>query len=135
MRSDARLAAALALSLGGCAYWQPIVDHFQPPGFAVPGLLVCHGDFAQFANGFMVARPMELKFAVNLTIPSITPLNGGGPGRIIALTPLELSFEVPYQGYKVLYRINRVSGTISQRPSPGGTFFGDCDVKALETKF
>jgi hypothetical protein len=119
----ARLAAAtLALGMAGFGYQQP-------------GLLVCEGDFAQFANGFMVARPMELHFVVDWLAPSVVPTDGGGPGRIIALTSLELSFEVSYEGYRVAYHVNRIDGSISQRPNLGGVFFGDCDMRALGTRF
>lgn len=97
-------------------------------------MLACHGDFAQFANGFMVARPMELHFAVWWDAPAVQPTDGGGVAKVLSLTPLELSFEVPYQGYKVAYHLNRVDGTFSQHPNLGGVFFGNCDVRPLTTK-
>jgi hypothetical protein len=82
----------------------------------------------------MVTRPMELKFVVDWQVPSVTPVDGGGPGRIIALTPLELSFAVQYEGYKAAYHLDRIGGTFSQRPKLGGVFFGRCDQRPLETK-
>jgi len=130
------LAAALGLapSLAGCDYldaqlrqaglWEPVA-----PG--QPALLACRGDFAQFANGFMVTRPMELDFAIYWDKPAIFPLNGGSPARIITVNGLELSFEVQYEGYRAAYHLNRVDGTFSQRPNIGGVFFGRCDWKPL----
>jgi hypothetical protein len=124
----ARLAAAaLALGLAGC-------DYLQSRALVQPGLLVCQGDFGQFANGFMVARPMELKFVVDWLAPSVVT-DSGTPGRIIALTSIELSFEVPYEGYRVAYHVNRIDGTISQRPNLGGVFSGRCAMKPLEQTF
>ena len=125
----ARLAAAaLALGVPGCQL-QPSA---QP---ALPTLLVCHGDFGQFSNGYMVSRPMELRFLVDWLAPWVVPIDGGSPARIISLTSLELSFEVQYEGYRAAYHVTRVDGTFSQRPSVGGVFFGRCDTKPLETKF
>jgi hypothetical protein len=98
-------------------------------------MLVCHGDFAQFANGFMVARPMELHFLVDWLAPWVVPTDGGATGRVIALTPLEFSFEVQYEGYRVAYHVNRVDGSISQRPNLGGVFSGKCDMQPLATRF
>lgn len=120
----ARLAAAaLALAMTGFSN--------QPR----PVLLSCQGDFAQFANRFLVTRPMELNFAVDWTAPSVVPLNGGSPGVILSLTPLEFSFDVQYEGYRAAYHLNRVDGTFSQRPNIGGIFFGRCEQKPLEPKF
>jgi hypothetical protein len=124
MSSYARLAAAM-LALGMTGFGN------QPQ----PGLLSCTGDFGQFANGFIVTRLMELNFAVDWTTPSVTPLNGGSPARIISMTSLEVSFEVQYEGYRAAYHLNRVDGTFSQRPNLGGIFFGRCELKPLETKF
>jgi hypothetical protein len=138
----ARLAiAALALSLAGCDYMQTQLQQAQglPPR---PVQLACGGDFGQFANGFIVARPMDLHFAVDWAAPSVTPLDGGfKPAKIIALTPLELSFEVQYEGYRVAYHLDRVNGTFSQRSNlfgqganQGGVYFGSCVIKPLETQ-
>jgi hypothetical protein len=141
----ARLAAAaLALSLTGCDYIQTQLQQAGmlqslPPR---PVQLVCDGDFGQFANGFIVTRPMVLHFAVDWTVPSVAPLDGGyKPAKIIALTPLELSFEVQYEGYRVAYHLDRVGGTFSQRPNllgqgpnQGGVYFGTCVIKPLETQ-
>ena len=127
-------AAALGLCLASCdnVYFAlPVELRGQP---IRPTLLVCQGDFGQFANGFMVARPMELGFAVDWLAPSVTPMNGGGPGRIIALNSLEFSFEVQYEGYRIAYHLNRVDGTFSQRPNLGGIFFGRCQEKPLIPK-
>src|SRR5262249_37920479 len=99
-----------------------------------PQRLTCYGDFAQFANRFMVARPMELSFVVDWWAPSVTPLNGGGATKIIAVNPLELSFEVQYEGYRAAYHLDRVEGRFSQRPNIGGVFFGRCDLRPLETR-
>ena len=139
----ARLAGTtLVLALGGCVYFQQLQQQIQPelqPGW--PSLLSCHGDFAQFANGFMVARPMELHFAVWWSTPAVQPTDGGSPARVLSLTSLELSFEVQYEGYKIAYHLNRVDGTFTQRPNllgqgpnQGGVFFGNCDTKPLATK-
>jgi len=125
MSKCARLAAlAVALGLTGCVPLQPL-----------PTMLVCYGDFAQFANGFLVTRLMELHFLVDWQAPWVVPTDGGAPGRIIALTSLELSFEVQYEGYRAAYHVNRIDGAISQRPNRGGVFFGKCDMKPLETRF
>jgi hypothetical protein len=137
----ARLAVALALSLAGCDYLQAQLRQAQglPPP---PAQLVCDGDFGQFANGFIVTRPMVLHFAVDWTAPSVTSLDGGfKPAKIIALTPLELSFEVQYEGYRVAYHLDRVNGNFSQRPNlfgqgpnQGGVYFGTCVLTPLENK-
>jgi len=124
-------AAALALAPGGCASIQQWRAEMQP---GWPSQLACHGDFAQFANGFWVARPMELNFVVWWDVPAVQPLGGGSPARILSLTPLELSFEVKYEGYNVAYHLDRVDGTFTQRPNLGGVFFGNCDIRPLETK-
>ena len=109
---------------------------WAPPGASAgPALLVCYGDFAQFANQAIVARPSELKFVVDWATPSVTPLNGGGPAYVIALSALELSFDVPYEGYRAAYHLDRVGGVFSQRPSPGGVYFGRCELRPLTTRF
>jgi hypothetical protein len=135
----ARLAAAvLALSLVRCDYVQPVLLRVgaQLSGSPTPpALLTCRGDFGQFAHGFMVTRPMELNFAVDWAAPLVTPLDRGKPARIISLTPLELSFDVQYDGYKVAYLLNRVDGSFSQRPNLGGVFSGTCETKPLDKKF
>lgn len=123
--------AALTLALSGCAYVQQWQAEAQP---GWPSQLVCHGDFAQFANGFWVARVMDLHFVVWWTAPAVQPTDGGSPAHILSLTPLELSFEVKYEGYKVAYHLNRVDGTFTQRPNLGGVFFGNCDIRPLATK-
>jgi hypothetical protein len=137
----ARLAAVLALSLAGCDYIQTQLQQAQ--GLPLrPVQLVCNGDFGQFANGFIVTRPMVLNFVVDWTAPSVTPLDGGSkPAKIIALTPLELSFEVQYEGYRVAYHLDRVNGNFSQRPNllgqgpnQGGVYFGTCVIKPLESR-
>ena len=126
----------LALCLPGCerTQWVQFTRLIQPGNAPWPDLLVCHGDFGQFANGYIVSRPMELSFVVDWAVPAVTPTNGGGPSRILSLTSLELSFEVPYETYKVAYHLDRVNGIFSQRPNLGGVFFGRCVVKPLETK-
>jgi len=136
MKRVVRFAApVLALALSGCAYVQQVRQALQPelqPGW--PSDLTCRGDFAQFANGFMVARPMELHFTVWWSAPAVQPMDGGGRAKILSLTQLELSFEVPYEGYKAAYHLNRVDGTFTQRPNLGGVFFGKCDAKPLAAK-
>ena len=130
----ARFAGAAAmLMVAACDY----LPQWTPPE---QSLLVCNGDFAQFANGFLVTRPMELDFAVYWTIPAIYPLNGGkGPAQILALNGLELSFEVQYEGYRAAYRLDRVTGTFSQRPNTGrpnlgGVYFGNCHLQPLAAR-
>lgn len=124
------ILAAGILAGGGCE------DVPLPPVGTPPpvNLLACHGDFAQFANGFMVARPMQLDFVVDWTTPAVTPLNGGGATRIIALNAIELSFEVTYEGYRAAYHLDRVQGIFSQRPNLGGVFFGRCDLRPYQTR-
>jgi hypothetical protein len=125
-RSASLAAVVLGLSLAGCeqAYLQIPVELRGQPVF--PVLLVCKGDFGQFANGFMVSRPMELSFVVNWSAQVVTPMNGGSPARLITPNSAELSFDVQYEGYRVAYHLNRVDGTFSQRPNLGGVFFGTC---------
>jgi hypothetical protein len=144
MGRQARLAAAaLALSLAGCDYVQIQLQQaglLQAP--LGPVQLVCDGDFGQFANGYIVSRPMILHFAVDWAVPSVTPLDGGfKPAKIIALNSLELSFEVQYEGYQVAYHLDRVHGTFSQRPNlfgqganQGGVYFGRCETKPLDNR-
>jgi len=125
-----RLAAAiLVLNLAACDYWQ--LPPLGPP--AAVNLLVCNGDFGQFANGFPVSRPMQLSFVVDWATPAVTPLNGGGATRIIALNTIELSFEIQYEGYKAAYHLDRVQGIFSQRPNLGGVFFGRCYLRPFQT--
>lgn len=132
MAGALRLATTLpALAPAGCAYVQQWPAELQP---GWPDELACHGDFAQFSNGFMVARPMELHFAVWWNLPAVQPTDGGSPARILSLTPLELSFEVKYEGYEVAYHLNRIDGTFTQRPNLGGVFFGNCHIRPLTTK-
>jgi hypothetical protein len=122
----------LTLTASGCAYvqqWQVKVQSEVQPSW--PAKLTCRGDFAQFSNGFMITRPMELTFAVWWTVPAVQPLDGGSPARILSLTSLELSFEVKYEGYKAAYHLNRVDGSFTQRPNIGGVFSGTCDVRPL----
>ena len=134
----ARLAvAALALTLSGCDYWPPKLQQLEllwgmPAG---PALLVCRGDFAQFANGFMVTRPMELHFIIDWATSAVTPTDGGSPTRLSALNSAALSFEVQYGGYRAAYHLDRVTATFSQRPNLGGVFFGRCEMKPYITKF
>jgi hypothetical protein len=117
----ARFAAVAALALTGFGYQQP-------------GLLSCQGSFGQFANGFLVAMPSQLNFVVDWLTPAIVT-DTGTPGRIIALTPLELAFEIRYADYAAYYRVNRIDGSISQTSNLGGSFYGICELKPLETKF
>ncbi len=138
MGGYARLAvAALALTLSGCDYWQPKLQQLElqlgvPAG---PALLVCRGDFGQFANGFMVARPMKLHFIIDWATSTVTPTDGGGPTRLSALNSAALSFEIRYEGYRAAYNLDRVTGTFSQRPNLGGVFFGRCEINPYTTKF
>lgn len=134
MAGPVRLAAALLmLGLSGCAYLAPLTAAFPPPR-ATANLLACRGDFGQFANGYIIARPMELDFAVYWDQPAIFPLNGGSLVRGVSVNSLGLSFEVQYPGYRVAYHLNRVDGTFSQHPSPGGVYFGRCELRPLETR-
>lgn len=123
---------ALTLALSGCTYVQQWRAEAQP---GWPSQLTCRGDFAQFSNGFMVTRPMELHFVVWWAAPAVQPTDGGSFARILKLTPLELSFEVQYEGYRAAYHLNRVDGSFAQRPSLGGVFSGSCDLRPLETRF
>lgn len=138
MGRRARLVAAvLALCLAGCADMQAALWQlgWAPPGLLTgPALLVCRGDFAQFANNAIVARPSELKFVVDWATPSVTPVDAGSAVRVLAVDSLELSFEVQYEGYRAAYRLNRVDGTFSQRPNLGGIFFGRCELRPYTTR-
>lgn len=125
------MAATLTLALGGCAYVQQWQAEIQP---GWPSLLACHGDFGQFANGFQVTRLSDLHFVVWWDVPAVQPTDGGSPARILSLTPLELSFEVQYQGYEVGYHLNRIDGAFTQVPNLGGVFVGRCNIKPLVTK-
>jgi hypothetical protein len=98
-------------------------------------VLACSGDFGQFSNGFIVARPSELNFIVDWRVPSVYPVNGGSATQILSLNTAELSFVVQYEGYRAAYWINRLDGTISQRPNIGGVYFGRCDPRPFEQKF
>jgi hypothetical protein len=59
------------------------------PGWRSPRLP--HGDVVQFANGFIVARPMELPFVVGWTVPAVQPTDSGLLAPILSRPPLELS--------------------------------------------
>jgi hypothetical protein len=133
-------AAAMGLGLAGCASLQPVLDSFQRASLQAQGtaLLVCDGDFGQFANGYIVSRPMQLQFAVYWGVPAIYPMNGGSPAKILALNSLELSFDVEYEGYSAAYHLDRVDGTFVQRPNLGrpnlgGVYFGRCYAQPLST--
>jgi hypothetical protein len=123
MGKYARLSAAiLAIGMTGFGYQQP-------------GLLSCEGRFGQFgSNGFLVAMPSRLSFVVDWLTPAIST-DTGTLGRITALTPIELAFEIQYESYRANYRVSRIDGTISERSNFGGVFYGTCDLRSLETKF
>jgi hypothetical protein len=123
MGKYARLAAAvLAIGMTGFGYQQP-------------GLLSCEGRFGRFgSNGFLIAMPSQLSFLVDWLTPAIST-DTGTLGRITALTPVELTFEIQYENYRANYRVSRIDGTISERSNFGGVFYGICDLRSLETKF
>lgn len=99
-----------------------------------PEMVACHGSFATLARGFVTGRPSELNFVVWWETPAIAT-DTGRTGRITALTALEIAFEVQYDTYKAIYRINRIDGTISQTSNFGGVFRGVCELTPLRTKF
>jgi hypothetical protein len=98
-------------------------------------VLACSGDFGQFANGFLVARPSRVDFIVDWRVPSVYPVNGGGATQILSVNSAELSLEVQYEGYQAAYYVNRLDGAISQRPNLGGVFVGRCYPKPFQPKF
>ncbi|HTZ35679.1 MAG TPA: hypothetical protein VMB84_06605 [Stellaceae bacterium] len=116
------LAAALALSMTA---WL-----IEP----TTGVLSCEGSFGEFANGFLVNKPSQLRFIVDWLTPMVQT-EGGRPAQIIELTRTVLSFAVRYDGYEAIYHVNRIDGAISQIPSLGGQFTGVCHFKSLDTKF
>ena len=113
-------AAVLALAATGASYQE--------------GLLACRGSFGRFANGFLVSRPSYLNFVVDWQTPRIAT-EAGRSGTVVSLTPLELVFDIAYDGYRARYRVSRVDGKISETSSLGGVFYGVCEVKTLETRF
>jgi hypothetical protein len=123
MGGYARLAVAIvAIGMTGFGYQQP-------------GLLSCEGRFGRFAsNGFLVAMPSQLSFVVDWLTPAIAT-DAGTLGRITALTPAELAFDIQYESYRANYRVSRIDGTISERTNFGGIFYGICDMRPLSTKF
>jgi len=123
--------AALAIGMTGFDFFGQAFLGPAPPVV----VLDCAGDFGQFANGFLVARPSQLDFIVDWRVPSVYPVNGGGATRILSINSAELSFEVQYEGYRAAYYVNRLDGTISQRPNLGGVFFGRCAPKPYAPQF
>jgi hypothetical protein len=114
-------------ALGMMAGWWPQPRHQIE-------LLDCQGQFAEFHNGFPVRLPSEVRFIVDWLTPWVQT-DSGRTGRITALTSAVLTFEVPYDNYKMIYHVNRVDGTIIQNSSLGGRFTGDCVAKPYETQF
>lgn len=98
------------------------------------GLLSCRGDFGEFAQGQLAARPSELNFVVDWNAPTIFTETGRA-GTITALTPISVAFEVQYADYTAAYWINRRDGSIAETSNFGGKFWGECALKPLATRF
>jgi hypothetical protein len=77
------------------------------------------GGVAPFANGFMVAQPMELHFVVCWSVSALQPTDSGSPAQILPLMPLELSFED--EGYKVACHLDGIDGTLTRPPNLGAS--------------
>lgn len=101
-----------------------------------PSLLACHGDFGRFANKQLVARVAERDFVVYWGAGKVTT-DTGEEGRVLAITPTYLDFDMPYRGgeYVDRYRVNRIDGTVSEASNYGGVFWGECDVGPVWTKY
>jgi hypothetical protein len=99
-----------------------------------PSLLACHGDFGRFANKQYVARVSERDFIVYWAAGQVTT-DTGEPGRVLAITPTYLDFDMPYREYVARYRVNRIDGSVSEASNYGGVFWGNCDVGPVSTKF
>jgi hypothetical protein len=99
-----------------------------------PSLLACHGDFGRFANKQLVARVSERDFLVYWAAGRITT-ETGEEGRMLAITPTYIDFDMPYRGYVARYRVNRIDGSVSEASNYGGLFWGECDVERLSTRF
>lgn len=99
-----------------------------------PSLLACHGDFGRFANKQLVARQSELDFIVYWAAGKVTT-DTGDEGRVLAITPTFLDFDMPYRDYVARYRVNRIDGSVSQASTDGGVFWGECDVGPVAAKF
>jgi len=112
-------AALLALGIGGYQHY---------------GEFDCQGSFGRFADGHLASMPSKLTFVIDWQGPAIVA-DDGTPGRITAWTPLELAFDVAYPTYKASYFIDRIHGSIRETSNYGGTFYGTCALKPLETKF
>jgi hypothetical protein len=99
-----------------------------------PSLLACHGDFARFANKQIVARVAERDFVVYWEAAKVTT-DTGDEGRVLAITPTYLDFDMAYRDSVARYRVNRIDGTVSEASNYGGIFWGECDVGPVLTKF
>ena len=99
-----------------------------------PSLLACHGDFGRFANKQLVARQSELDFIVYWAAGKVTT-DTGEEGKVLAITPTYLDFDMPYRDYVARYRVNRIDGSVSQASNVGGVFWGECIVGPVATKF
>lgn len=99
-----------------------------------PSLLACHGDFGRWADKQLVARQSEVDFVVYWAAGKVTT-DTGEEGRVLAITPTYLDFDMPYRDYVARYRVNRIDGTVSQASNYGGVFWGECDVGPVWTKF
>jgi hypothetical protein len=99
-----------------------------------PSLLACHGDFGRFADKQFVARQAELDFIVYWSAGKVTT-DTGEEGKVLAITPTHLDFDMPYHDYVARYRVNRIDGTVSQASNYGGVFWGACEVGPVSTRF
>jgi len=99
-----------------------------------PAVLACHGMFGRFADGTLVDKPSRLNFIVDWQVPAVAT-ESGRPGRIIALSSTALDFEIQYDGYKAVYQVNRLDGTIREASTLGSVFSGVCELKPFAPKF
>jgi len=129
-RSDAGMDIYAPLQAIGVALLSLGAGQHAP----APALLSCHGKFVEFAEGQPSAIRPSLDFVIDWRGPAIAT-DTGLPGRITALTPLAIDFEVQYPDYLAHYRVNRIEGTISEASNFGGLYRGACELGPLITKF
>jgi hypothetical protein len=124
MDPNSPIAAALA-ALGSTGIF----------GYQHYGTVSCEGRFGQFySSGMLSSEPGQLTFVVDWQMPGIVT-DTGVAGRITAITPITVAFEVQYPTFKANYFINRIDGTITETSNFGGAFRGTCDLNSLRTRF
>ena len=134
MNKCVRLAAAV-LALGMTGFnWLSDLTASIGFGYQHYGRFYCEGRFGTFSNGQLDAMPSQLTFVVDWQMPGVVT-DTGVAGRITAITPLEVAFDVQYPAFRASYFISRIDGAITETSNFGGAFRGRCTLTPLDTAF